>query len=217
MLATAALVAAWCPEAGAVTDHGLGPGYRWTHLSAEGSSPVDLHSAALQYSVFTGSRFGFVLVAEALFPLQGYQQGHGFWLPSTYDTATGLDLLLGGGVRFRLSERWSLWTGLGPHLDGLKLTQQELRSFNSLTLGVGAVAAPRWQVLPWLDLGANVSTALDFRDLIHTTHSLSWGSHLGLSVLASIRLDRISDDPAVRDPEAPTAQGASAAPGGGTP
>ncbi len=207
----------WTLGASAMSDHSLGPGYRWTHLSAERLSPVDLHAASLQYSLFTGERFGFVMVAEALWPLEGAQQGHTFWLPGTYDTVMGVDVLLGGGARFKLSPRWSLWAGLGPHLNGVKLTQKELRSFDSLTLGVGGVVAPRYRMLDWLDLGANVSPGLDFEDLIHSVHGLSWASHVGLSVVLSIRLDRIEGAPAVRDPDAPAPPPGQAPPQGGQP
>jgi hypothetical protein len=193
----------WSGAPQAASDHSLGPGYRWSHLNTTGGSAIDLQSVALQYSLYSGNRIGLVLTSEVLFPLQGNQQGKGFWVPDTYDSARGLDLLVGGGVRFHPSPRWTLWTGVGPHLSGMRLAQAELRSFNSLTMGVGLVGAARWQLVSWLDLGVNVTPALDFSDLIHTTNQLSWASHLGGAVVLSLRLDRVAGHPAVRDPEAP--------------
>ncbi len=169
-------------------DHSIGVGYRYGHLNTGSDQVYDFHSATVQYAMSIGGWLRFFSVLEVMIPAVGVQNGTSYDLNSTYRSKFGADVSFGGALHFQPLERLFVLTGIGPHMNAMTLSHEELVTFNSLTLGITSFSTARYAINDWLETGANLTVSVDFADPLHTVAPLDWGVHFAVTAIVGVRL-----------------------------
>ena len=172
-----------CAPVLSLADHSLFPIYNVTHLSTTEGDVYNFYSPGVNYTYNARKKFGFFSSVSILFPRRSSQNGESYKNSDYYKSKLGADLMMGAGMKFNTSERFSLVPSFGVHLNGIRLRGKELyKDFYNLSFGVGLNLQARYGISKRMDGTAFASTSWDFVDLIHKENKLQNGFVLTLGL-----------------------------------
>ena len=148
----------------------VGVGFHTIRFRTENGGAYSLHGMTTTFDYWVGRKFGFMLHAEAFFPMRGAQTAGGVGyrgsLRQDYEQNWGLDGSLMVGMHHDVAPNVHFYTGAGVHLQSLRLNDATLSAIEVISMGVGGVARLRYDLHPHVHLSGIVAAAIDPLDLI---------------------------------------------------
>lgn len=155
--------------------HDVGVGYRSIFALAEDGTRYFMHGPTVAYTYSVGTTWGFLLHAEASFPMFGHMGGtagtYDDVLSNTYDQRRySFDGSFFVARRIAISDTFSLTAAFGLHFQTFELKSVQYLPVEAITGGVGGLAKLDWALSSAFSFHATVASAADFFDFVRHTN-----------------------------------------------
>jgi hypothetical protein len=155
--------------------HDFGAGYRGIFVASSNGTRYLIHGPTVAYTYFVGRRWGFMMHAQASFPIAGHMSGtdgqFGGALFETYGQRRfSFDGSFMAARRLVLSDRVSLTAAVGVHVQSFELKSIDYLPVEAITGGFGGLTRLEWLVSDIISLGGTFATAIDLLDFVRHTN-----------------------------------------------
>lgn len=175
-----------------IRQHDIGIGYRSIFVASSNGTRYLIHGPTVAYNYFVGRRWGFMLHAEASFPIAGHMGGSagqfsgGF--TDLYDQRRySFDGTFMAARRFVITDRLILTAGVGLHVQSFLLKSVAYLPVEAITGGVGGLARIEWLANEHLSVGGTFATALDPVDFVRHVNRAALTMPLSAVVTLGLR------------------------------